>query len=155
YPKMLRLRQHFENNRIEDVAGAVRAALDRLDPGRKIRSGQTVALTAGSRGIADIPLLLRPLAEVPHGHGGPPVLVPAMGGHGGGTAEGQRQVLHSYGITESYVGVPIRASMEVVSLGQTSEGFPVVLDRNASEADHIGVVARVKPHTSYHGPIES
>src|SRR5262249_60781829 len=74
---------------------------------------------------------------------------------GGGVAEGQRQVLESYGITESFVGAPIRASMEVVSLGTTTEGFPVVIDKIASEADHIGVVARVKPHTSYHGPIES
>src|SRR2546422_7726496 len=78
-----------------------------------------------------------------------------MGSHGGGTAEGQRKILESYGITEAFVGVPIRASMEVVSLGATAEGFPVVLDRHASEADHIGIVARVKPHTGYHGPIES
>src|SRR5262249_12341350 len=82
-------------------------------------------------------------------------LVPAMGSHGGGTAEGQRKVLESYGITEAYVGVPIHASMDVVSLGTTSEGFPVVLDKLASEANHIGVVARVKRHTAYHGPIES
>ena len=78
-----------------------------------------------------------------------------MGSHGGGTAEGQRQILESYGITEEFVGVPIRASMEVVSLGSTAEGFPVVLDKHASEADHIGVVGRIKPHTGYHGPIES
>src|SRR5260370_18770342 len=87
--------------------------------------------------------------------GARPFLVPTMGSHGGGTAEGQRQVLESYGITEEFVGVAIKASMEVVSLGTTSEGFPVVLDKYASEADHIGVVARVKPHTGYHGPIES
>jgi len=78
-----------------------------------------------------------------------------MGSHGGGTAEGQRGVLESYGITEAFVGAPIRASMEVVSLGTTPEGWPVVLDRHAAEADHIGVVARIKPHTGYHGPIES
>jgi hypothetical protein len=78
-----------------------------------------------------------------------------MGSHGGGTAEGQRHILESYGISEQFVGAPIRASMEVVSLGTTPEGFPVVLDRIASEANHIGVVARVKPHTAYHGPIES
>src|SRR5947207_7674207 len=78
-----------------------------------------------------------------------------MGSHGGGTSEGQRHILESYGITEDYVGVPIRESMEVVSLGTTSDGFPVVLDRHAAEADHIGIVARIKPHTSYHGPVES
>jgi hypothetical protein len=78
-----------------------------------------------------------------------------MGSHAGATADGQRRLLESYGITEAFVGVPIRASMDVVPLGTTAEGFPVVLDRHAAEADHIGVVARVKPHTGYHGPIES
>src|SRR5262249_35042545 len=79
----------------------------------------------------------------------------AMGSHGGATAEGQRRLLESYGITEEAVGAPIRASMDVAALGTTPEGFPVVLDRHAAEADHIGVVARVKPHTGYHGPIGS
>jgi hypothetical protein len=87
--------------------------------------------------------------------GAHPFIVPAMGSHGGGTAAGQQAILVSYGITEAFIGAPIRASMEVVSLGSTAEGFPVVLDRHAAEADHIGVVARVKPHTGYHGPIES
>src|SRR5262249_41169005 len=73
----------------------------------------------------------------------------------GGLAEGQRQVLESYGITEAFVGAPIRASMDVVGLGTTPEGFPVMLDKHASEADHIGVVARIKPHTGYHRPIGS
>jgi hypothetical protein len=155
YPKLLRIRQHFERPRVENVAAAVRTALERLDLGRTIRPGQTVALTAGSRGIANIPLVLKSVAGFLKDLGARPFLVPTMGSHGGGTAEGQRAVIESYGITESYVGVPIRASMEVVSLGSTPEGYPVVLDKHASEADHIGVVARVKPHTGYHGPIES
>ncbi len=78
-----------------------------------------------------------------------------MGSHGGGTPEGQRHILEGYGITEDFVGVPIRASMEVVNLGATTEGFPVLLDRHAAEADHIGVIGRVKPHTGFYGPIES
>ena len=155
YPKLVRVRQRFERPRVEDVAGAVRASLDTLNLSRTIRPGQTVALTAGSRGIANIPQVLRATAEYLLKLGARPFLVPAMGSHGGGTSEGQRHILESYGITEDYVGVPIRESMEVVSLGTTSDGFPVVLDRHAAEADHIGVVARVKPHTSYHGPIES
>lgn len=155
YPKIVRLRQQFERPRVESVAGAVRSALERLDLRPTIRPGQSVALTAGSRGIANIPLVLKVVAEHLKGLGARPFLVPAMGSHGGGTAEGQRKVLESYGITEAFVGAPIRASMEVVSLGTTSEGFPVVLDRHAAEADHIGVVARVKPHTGYHGPVES
>lgn len=155
YPKMVRVRQHFERPRVEDVPATIRAELQRLSLERTIRPGQTVALTAGSRGITDIPLILRSVVEFLKELGAKPYLVPTMGSHGGGTAEGQRGVLESYGITESYVGAPIRASMETVSLGTTAEGFPVFLDKHASEADHIGVVGRVKPHTGYHGPIES
>jgi hypothetical protein len=155
YPKVLRIRQQFERPHIDKVPQAVRSALEQLDLGRMIRPGQTVALTAGSRGIANIPLVLRSVATFLKDLGAHPFLVPAMGSHGEGTAEGQRKVLESYGITEEFVGAPIRASMDVVPLGTTSEGFPVVLDRHASEADHIGVVARIKPHTGYHGPIES
>ena len=154
-PRMVRLRQRFERPRVEDVAAAVLEALHRLDLGRVIRPGQTVALTAGSRGIAHIPVVLRAVVRGLRDLGARPFLVPAMGSHGGGTAEGQRQVLESYGITEASVGAPIRSAMEVVSLGTTTEGFPVVLDRHAAEADHVGVVARIKPHTSYHGPVES
>jgi len=155
YPKMLRLRQEFGRPRVENLPAAIRSALEKLDLGKTIRPNQSVALTAGSRGIANIPLILKSVAQFLKDLGARPFLVPAMGSHGGGLAEGQKKVLESYGITEAYVGVPIRASMEVVSLGNTSEGFPVVLDKHAREADHIGVVARVKPHTSYHGPIES
>jgi hypothetical protein len=152
---MLRIRQQFDRPIVADVPGAVRTALEQLDLGRTIRPGQSVALTAGSRGITNIPLVLRTVAEFLKDLGARPFLVPAMGSHGGGTADGQRQVLESYGITEAFVGAPIRASMDVVPLGTTPEGYPVVLDRHAAAADHIGVVARVKPHTGYHGPIES
>ena len=155
YPRFLRIRQHFERPRVEDVSAAVRTALETLDLGRTIRPGQTVALTAGSRGIANIPAVLRATVEFLKALGARPYLVPAMGSHGGGTAEGQRKILESYGITEAAVGAPIRASMETITAGTTPEGWPVLLDRHASEADHIGVVARVKPHTGYHGPVES
>src|SRR5438128_2476731 len=155
YPKLIRVRQLFERSRVENVALAVRHELERLDLGRTVRPSQTVALTAGSRVIANIPVVLQATARFLKDLGARPFLVPAMGSHGGGTAEGQRHVIESYGITEAAVGAPIRASMDVVSVGTTPEGFPVVLDRQASQADHIGVVARVKPHTGYHGPIES
>jgi hypothetical protein len=155
YPKIVRIRQHFERPQVEDVPRAVAASLDKLDLARRIRPGQSVALTAGSRGITNIPLILRSTAAFLRKLGARPFLVPTMGSHGGGTAEGQRHILESYGITEEFVGAPIRASMEVVQVASTPEGFPVYLDRYASEADHIGVVARVKPHTGYHGPIES
>jgi hypothetical protein len=155
YPTFLRVRQHFERPRVPDVAAAVAAALEGLDLARRVRPGQTVALTAGSRGIANIPLILKAAADFLKRLGARPFLVPAMGSHGGATADGQRRLLESYGITEEFVGAPIRSSMDVVSVGTTPEGFPVVLDRHAAGADHIGVVARVKPHTGFHGPVES
>jgi hypothetical protein len=155
FPKMVRVRQKFERPRVEDVAGAVRRELERLELERVIRPGQTVALTAGSRGIANIPLVLRTVVECLKKIGGKPFLVPAMGSHGGATADGQRRLLESYGITEQFVGAPIRATMDVVSLGDSTDGYPVVLDRHAAEADHIGVIGRVKPHTNYHGAVES
>jgi hypothetical protein len=155
YPRILRIRQQFERPRVADIPAAVRAELDKLNLAAVIKPGQTVALTAGSRGIANIPVVLKSAADFLKGLGAKPFLVPAMGSHGGGTAEGQRQVIESYGITEAFVGIPIRASMAVKPLGTTPEGFPVVLDKHATEADHIGVVGRVKPHTGYHGPLES
>jgi hypothetical protein len=155
YPRMVRIRQHFERPQVADIPAAVASALEPLGLSRRIKPGQTVVLTAGSRGIANIPLILRSTAAFLKKLGAKPFLIPTMGSHGGGTAEGQRRILESYGITEEFVGVPIRASMETVQVGVTAEGFPVLLDRIASESDHIGVVARIKPHTGFHGPIES
>lgn len=155
YPKILRIRQQFARPRVDDIPATVHAELAKLDLGRTIKPGHTVALTAGSRGIANIPVILKATADFLKKLGAKPFVIPAMGSHGGGTAEGQRQVIESYGITEPFVGVPIRAAMDVKSLGATPEGLPVYLDRHASEADHIGVVGRVKAHTGYHGAIES
>jgi hypothetical protein len=155
YLQFVRIRQQFERPRVEDIPTAVANALEKLELARRIRPGQTVAMTAGSRGIANIPLILRATAEYLKRLGARPFIVPTMGSHGGATAEGQKHLLESYGVTEAFVGVPIQSSMEVVQLGSTTEGFPVMLDRHAAGADHIAVIGRVKPHTGYHGPIES
>lgn len=152
---MFRLRQNFPRPRVENIPATVGETLATLHLGTKIKRGQSVALTAGSRGIANIALILKSAVQYLRDLGAQPFLVPAMGSHGGATAEGQVEVLHGYGITEEFVGAPIRSSMEVIHLGDTPEGWPVFLDKNASTADHIGVVARIKPHTSYNGPIES
>ncbi len=152
---MVRLRQHFERQRIDDIPAGVRSALERLQLNRTIKPGNTVAMTAGSRGIANIPVVLRTVAEFLKDLGARPFIITAMGSHGGGTAEGQRKVVESYGITEAFVGVPIKASMDTVSLGDCDVGCPVVLDKHASEADHIAVIGRIKPHTGFHGPLES
>src|SRR5438105_1986771 len=98
---MVRLRQHFERPRVDDIPITVRTALERLDLGRTIKRGHSVALTAGSRGIANIPVVLRSVATFLKDLGAKPFLVTTMGSHGGGTAEGQRKVVESYGITEA------------------------------------------------------
>src|SRR5262245_19434929 len=95
YPRMVRVRQHFERPRVESVPAAVHATLEKLDLGRTIRPGHTVALTAGSRGIANIPAILRGVADFLKRLGARPFIVPTMGSHGGGTAEGQAKILHS------------------------------------------------------------
>jgi len=154
-PTMYRIRQQLERPILTDIAATVQRELARLDLGQRIRPGQRVALTAGSRGIANIPQILKAVADYLKSLGARPFLIPTMGSHGGGMAAKQRSILESYGITEEYVGVPILASMETVEVGTTPEGWPVLLDRHAHEADHIAVIARIKPHTAFHGPIES
>ena len=154
-PEIFRVRQTFAGPQLADVAGTVRAELARLQLEHKLHPGQSVAVTAGSRGIANIVVILRTIVEHIQGLGGRPFLVPAMGSHGGGTAAGQRRLLESYGITEAAVGCPIRSSTETVVVCRAAEGFPVHFDRLAFEADHVLVCGRVKPHTSLAGSIES
>lgn len=155
FPHIFRVRQTFDARRVDDLGAAVHAQLLRLDLGQKVRPGQSVAITAGSRGIANLAAILRAAVEHLKSLGAEPFIVPAMGSHGSGTAEGQRQVIESYGVTEAYVGCPIRASMETVVVCQAAEGFPVYFDRYAYGADHVLVCNRVKPHTAFAGQIES
>ena len=155
YPRIFRVRQKFETPRVDNVAATVEQQLARLQLGQKIQPGQQVAITAGSRGITGIRFILRAIVGHLRALGAEPFLVPAMGSHGGGTAEGQRTVLASYGVTEEFCGCPIRASMETVIVCQAAEGFPVHFDKHAFGADHVVVCGRVKPHTNFVGEIES
>jgi hypothetical protein len=155
YPQFFRLRQTFARPRVEDIPATVHAELGRLNLAERIKPGQSVAITAGSRGIANIRVILRAIVDHLKSLQAKPFLVPAMGSHGGGTVAGQLEVLSSYGVTEEYCGCPIRASMETVIVCQTAEGFPVHFDRHAYEADHVVVCGRVKPHTEFTGDIQS
>jgi len=155
YPQLFRLRQQFEGPVVEDVAAEVEHQLASLSLSEKIEPGQSVAITAGSRGIANIQIIIRGISQHLKALGAEPFIVPAMGSHGGGTAEGQQQIIESYGITEEFCGCPIRASMDTVVVCNAAEGFPVHFDQQASEADHVFVCGRVKPHTGFHGDIES
>jgi hypothetical protein len=152
---MLRVRQRFEAARVENIPHEVEQQLAALDLGRKIKRGQTVAITAGSRGIANIAIIIKAAATHFKRLGAVPFIVPAMGSHGGGTAEGQREIIEGYGITEEFVGAEIRASMETVVVDTTPQGIPVHFDKHAYGADHVLVCGRIKPHTGFVGEIES
>src|SRR3990172_6658275 len=131
-PRMLRLRQNFPRPRVGDVPRAVAEAL--AAAGLPIKRGDTVAVGAGSRGIANIAVIVRATVDWLKAQGARPFVFPAMGSHGGATAEGQRSVLEHYGITDATMGCEVRASMDVVQVGEAL-GLPVWLDRTASEAD--------------------
>src|SRR5438128_9725915 len=151
-PKMLRVRQTFARPRVADIP---RTVAETLAAARvAIKRGDTVAVGAGSRGIANIDVIVGAAVRWLRDLGARPFVFPAMGSHGGGTPEGQLSVLAHYGITEAAMGCPIRATMDVVRVGEAL-GLPVWLDRIASDADWIGVVNRVKPHTDFKGSIES
>lgn len=152
FPRMLRVKQQFAGPTLADITGGVRQTLGRL--ALPIQPGQEVALAVGSRGIVNIDVVARACVEHVKALGARPFIFPAMGSHGGGTVEGQLAVLEHYGVTETTTGCPIRATMDVVQVGETL-GLPVWLDRHAAEADWIGVINRIKPHTDFKGEIES
>lgn len=155
FPLMYRLRQHLPAPVLDDIAGTVAQQLGCLALHAKVRPGETVAITVGSRGIANIALITRAIVDHIRSLGGVPFIVPAMGSHGGGTAEGQKAFIEGYGVTEAYLGCEIRSSMETVIVSQTPQGIPVHFDRHAWEADHVIVAGRIKPHTRFVGEIES
>ncbi len=155
YPKMVKIRQQLDNTKVGDIDSVIRSELKRVKRSSRIKFGSKVAITAGSRGIYDIVKILDSVIRVVKEIGANPFIVPAMGSHGGATAEGQEEVLKEYGITEFSVGAPIVSSIEVVQIGETKSGIPVQIDKNAYGADHIIVLNRIKPHTEFQGQIES
>ncbi|MBR1672050.1 MAG: DUF2088 domain-containing protein [Fretibacterium sp.] len=158
-PKMFRVRQVFPRPRIdrEALPGLIFDCLDQPKFAERVKPGMRIAITAGSRGIANNDVTTKAIADWVKSRGAKPFIVPAMGSHGGATAEGQAQILAGYGITEERMGCPIVSSMETVKIGRTEEEHPrdVFIDRNAHEADGIILGCRVKPHTAFRGPYES
>ncbi len=154
-PKMVKIRHLFNKDRIENPRETVLLKLRESGLLSRIKSGSRIAVTAGSRGIAGIPVILRAVVDELKRAGAEPFIVPAMGSHGGGTAEGQLEMLESLGITEKTVNAPVISSIETVELGITQSGAPAYMDKNAYDSDGIVVVNRVKLHTAFHGRIES
>jgi len=155
FPRMLRIRQKFEAPRLDDIPAEVAKQLAMLDLGQQVQPGQTVAITAGSRGINNIAIIIKAICEHVRSLGAKPIIVPAMGSHGGGTAAGQREIIEGYGVTAEFCGAEIRSSMETVIVDHTPQGIPVHFDKHAYSCDHVIVCGRIKPHTGFVGPVES
>jgi hypothetical protein len=141
--------------KLDDLSGSILKTLSGLGIGAEKLRGKRVAVAVGSRGIASLQEIVGAVCGWLKAQGARPFIFPAMGSHGGGTAEGQRKILEEYGVTEDALGVEIRSSMETVLVGTTPEGFHVFMDRNAWESDGVVVVNRIKPHTDFSGKIES
>lgn len=154
-PDVWTVRQKVEAPVLRDIEGAVKRELGRLLADPRLKPGASVAVGSGSRGIANLPLIVRTVVGELRARGCKPFIVPAMGSHGGATPEGQTAVLREYGITEKGVGAPIKATMEVAQVGALEDGYPIYFDCNAHSADATIVVNRIKPHTDFTGPIES
>lgn len=156
-PKMFHARQTFPRQSIapEDIPGIVEEQIAQPQFSEKIKPGMNIAITAGSRGIRNVGIITKAVVDAVKRRGANPFIVPAMGSHGGATAEGQKEMLAGFGITEEAMGCPIVSSMEVVELGYSSLGKLVVLDKNAYESDGIIVSCRLKPHNAFRGTHES
>lgn len=156
-PRFARIRAHYPKEHIENLEEAITTEMAKVRIDREWIRGKRIAITVGSRGIPGLPRLIRQIGEELRRMGARPFIVPAMGSHGGGTAEGNLEILKEYGITSEQMGVPICSGMEVELLGYLNEPahIPVYCDRYAAQADGILVFNKVKPHTDFKGEHES
>jgi hypothetical protein len=155
FPEMALVRQELHAEKLENIPAAVGQAIHGLQLASLAKPGESVAVAVGSRGISHISLIVSECVKSLTEGGLEPFVVPAMGSHGGNTPEGERSVLARFGITESFLDAPILAGEDVVEVGALNIGIPILMDRRAAEADHLVVINRVKPHTKFHGTIES
>ena len=155
-PRMARVRYAMPTQPpIGDVAAAVAAELRRPEIRERVKPGQRIAVGVGSRGIARLAEITAALVAELKALGAEPFVIPAMGSHGGATADGQREVLARLGVTEDAMGCPVVSDMTTDEIGRTADGIAVRVDRQALRADGIVFVARVKPHTAFRGQYES
>ena len=155
FPKMIRIRQTFDPRKIEDIGAEVKTGMQAMQLESTITPGQTVAVACSSRGIANYSTIVKAVIANLRTLGLEPFIIPAMGSHGAATAEGQQRVLAHLGVTEASVGAPVRSSLDVVQIGETGEGIPVYLDKQAAQADHMVLVNRIKKHTEFEHEFES
>ncbi|MCI8342333.1 MAG: DUF2088 domain-containing protein [Firmicutes bacterium] len=155
YPNMYRVKQRLKTEKISDIPAEVKKQLDSIGLGGRLKQGAQVGVCSGSRGISNIDVIVKAVVDYVREHGATPFIVPAMGSHGGATAEGQKHVSEKFGISEEAMGCEIRSSMETVRFEDTPEGVPVYFDKTVFESDGVIVVNRVKPHTDFTAENES
>lgn len=153
--KMYRILQTFDKDKLKNIPEMIAQEFQAIHLDQQIKPGMKIGITVGSRGIDNLQLIIKTVIEEVKKRKGRPFILPAMGSHGNANIEGQKQVLRSYGITEESMGVPIRATMDVVELGKLKNGVPVYFDQYAFQTDGIIVVNRVKVHTVFKAKIES
>lgn len=156
-PRMVKVRQSFDDRCVPDdkIRDVIWEELSRDVIASQIKPGMSIAITCGSRGIYHVAEMAKAIVDFVKERGATPFISATMGSHGGATDEGQLQILTDYGITEAAMGCPVKSSMQVVEIGKTENGLPVMMDKNAAEADGVLLFNRVKPHTSYRGVYES
>jgi len=152
---MARIRQSFPRPQVKDIEAAMTAELDKLNLKAKIKPGQVIGITAGSRGIQNITVILKVAIDYIRRLGARPLLVAAMGSHGGGTPEGQREVLDSLGITAEALGAPVVTCADCQEIGRTRANIPAYVLKSGLDVDGILVINRIKIHTSFSGKIAS
>ncbi len=154
-PHLLVVEHHFDAPQVADVAQAARQALETGGLLAALKPEARVAVGVGSRGIANLPVIVKAVIDRLKAAGASPFVFPAMGSHGGATAEGQQALLADMGVTPEHIGAEVRATMEVVEIGRLPDGPALFQDANAAAADHTLLINRIKPHTDFHGPLES
>ncbi len=147
-----KIRQQFAREALSDIEQTVH---NQVTAKLQITPGARIAITVGSRGINNIARIAKAVVAAVKACGGAPFIIPAMGSHGGATAEGQREILASYGVTEDAMGCPIRSSMEVVEIDSSGLEMKIFMDKHGYESDGVILLNRIKPHTAFHGDYES
>ncbi len=155
FPSMYCVHQKFNKASIIDIESAIHEEFQRINLKRRLKTGQRVGITVGSRGIDRLTDVVATVVTCLKNLELKPCIIPAMGSHGGATAAGQIKILNSLGVTEASVKAPIISSMDVVSLGNLASGASVHFSKDAMAVDHLVVVNRVKPHTAFHSDVES
>ncbi|MEO2005024.1 MAG: hypothetical protein ABGY41_13105, partial [Candidatus Poribacteria bacterium] len=157
YPSMARVRQRFDRPRVDDIPATVAAQVAECGLRDRVRPGQTVAVAAGSRGIANIDTIMRAVVDAVRDVGGDPFVFPAMGSHGGATPAGQAAVLEQYGITAESMGCPVKSTSDAVEVGRLDDGTPVYLDRHAHDGPRLrghGHQRRARRRAAHGGRLE-